>query len=303
MKRVLILVLVMGLVFLVGCDSGEDAPTTQSVFVEGTQGLVVSFEVFGFQEGGISTIYDTDSFPIEMILKNVGEETLEPGDVQISLKGINLNDFENIPTGFLSNSKKIEGVSEFNPEGGEELIDFTPGDNAKYKHSVTGFYNPDIFGTVEYRYKTRLIAPKICFKGDLTDTSVCTVKESKEIFVSGAPMTITSLVEDVRGRGIIDLAFEISNVGGGRATKVGEVFDPRYDTVTYTMKTDPEKWDCRSAGLENEARLVDGKATVHCYLKEPLGEGELYTKQVELELDYTYKSVIQESLKIKESQS
>lgn len=294
--------LMIGLLFLVGCPEGEDeVEQVESVFIEGTQGLVASFEPFGFQEEGVSTIYETDTFPIELSLQNKGEEPLEPGEVKVTLKGINLEDFENIPTDTLTNTERIEPISEFNPEGGEALMDFTPNENARYKYEVTGFYKPDIFATIEYQYRTRVIAPKICFKEDLSDPSVCTVREEKNYFVSAAPITVTSLTEDVRGRGIIDLAFVISNVGGGRSTKIGDTFDSRYDKVAYQIVSNPENWECRSAGLENEARLVDGQATVHCFLKEPLDEGELYTRQVELEISYLYRQVIQESLRIKES--
>jgi hypothetical protein len=298
-KLILVLMLITAL-FLVGCEEEEKAPVA-SVFIGGSQGIVALFEPFGVQEDGIYTIYDTEGFPIELNIKNKGEEDIAAGDLIVRLKGINLADFEGIPSEMKSNAKVIEKVSEFNVEGGEEIIDFTPLTDAEYKHSVTGFYQPDIFATIEYKYKTRALVPKVCFKEDLNDPSVCTVKEEKDVFVSGAPVTVQSVKEDVAGRGVMVLTFEIENAGGGKVTQVGEKFDPRYGRLTFSMKTDPHLWECRSAGRENEARLIDGKETVTCRLREALAPDTLYTKQMELELSYLYQSVIQESIKIKES--
>ncbi len=237
------------------------------------------------------------------MVKNKGEEDIAPGDLLIRLKGINLADFENIPSGVKGNERMIEKISEFNQAGGEEIIDFTPTTDARYRHGVTGFYQPDIFATIEYKYKTRVIVPKVCFKEDLADPSVCEVKESKDVFISGAPILVRSVKEDMAGRGVIVLTFEIENAGGGKVTKMGEDFDPRYGQLGFNMKTDPGMWECRSAGRENEARLIDGRATVICRLRIPLEAGTLYTKQMELELSYVYQTVIQESIKIRESLS
>lgn len=302
MRKIILSLFLLSCLFLAGCGGGgEETSTVASVFTGGSQGVVASFEPFGVQEEGVYAVYDTESFPVELTVKNKGEEDIAPGDLIIRIKGINLADFENIPAEMKSNSKTIEKVSEFNKEGGEELIDFTPVADAKYKHQVTGYYQPDLFATVEYKYKTRVIVPKVCFKEDLTDTSVCTVQESKEVFVSGAPVLVQSVSEDAAGRGVMVLTFEIENAGGGKVTKIGEVFDSRYGQLAFNMKTDPEMWECRSAGRVNEARLIDGKATVTCKLLQPLATGTLYTKQVELELGYVYQTVIQESIKIKES--
>lgn len=289
--------------FLAGCAGEDEGAQIASVFQGGSQGVVANFEPFGIQEGGIYEIYDTESFPIEIIVKNKGEEDIAPGDLLIRLKGINLADFENIPSDAKGNERMIEKISEFNQAGGEEIIDFTPAAEARYKHRITGYYQPDIFATIEYKYKTRAIVPKVCFKEDLTDTSVCEVKENKEVFVSGAPVIVRSVKEDMAGRGVIVLTFEIENSGGGKVTKTGEEFDSRYGQLGFNMKTDPGMWECRSAGRENEARLIDGRATVTCRLRTPLEAGTLYTKQMELELSYVYQTVIQENIKIKESLS
>ena len=294
--------MLMSLVLVaVGC-APEEGPVSESVFKGGSQGLVASFEPFGIQEDGVYTIFDTETFPIEVVLKNKGEENVDIGEATVTIKGVNIADFENIQSAQLSNSRAIEEVSDFVPEGGEEIIDFTPGaQDARYKFPVTGFYRPDIFAVAEYDYKTRLIIPQVCFKEDLRDPSVCTVQESKQFFVSGAPITVTSVEEGVAGRGVMVFFIIVNNVGGGKVTKVGEGFDPRFGQIEFELGTEPAKWECRSGGREGEARLVDGKATITCKLREPLEAGTLFTKQVEMTLKYKYQIVIQESLRIRES--
>jgi len=301
-KKILLALTLLAVVFLSGCGEEEEEAEIAAVFIGGSQGIVANFEPFGIQEEDIYAVYDTESFPIEINVKNKGEEDIAAGDLTVRLKGINLEDFENIPSATNSNDDLIEGVSDFNVRGGEEIIDFTSlEEDALYKPEVTGYYQPSIFALLEYKYKTRAIVPEVCFKEDLTDESVCEVKEEKDVFVSGAPILVKSVEEDTAGRGVMVLTFVIENAGGGEVTKVGEEFDPRYGRLVFNMKTDPGMWECRSAGRENEARLIDGRATVICRLREPLAEGTVYTKQIELELSYVYQSVIQEEIRIKES--
>jgi len=180
MRKLILVLMLITFLFLVGCNGDEEKAQVTSVFEGGSQGVVATFEQFGIQEEGVYTVYDTESFPIEVNVKNKGEEDIAAGDLIVRLKGINLADFENIPSGVKSGESAIEKVSEFNTIGGEEIIDFTPQADAIYKHSITGFYQPDIFATIEYKYKTRVILPKVCFKEDLNDPTVCEVKEDKE---------------------------------------------------------------------------------------------------------------------------
>ncbi len=300
MKRVLLLGLVVFL-FLVGCKGENDTVKVESVFDGGTQGIAARFEPFGIEESGVFTIFDTENFPIEVVLRNKGEEDMAPGDVHVSLRGINLGDFTGIASGEIVNKETIEKISEFNKEGEEEVIDFTPNEDAKYKHRVTGFFQPDIFAFVDYNYKTHVIIPKVCYKEDVRDESICELQEAKTFFVSGAPVTVKSVLQDIAGRGIIVLTLDVENVGGGKVTLRNADFDARYEQLAYSVETDTADWECRAGGRENEARLVGGKTTIICKLKAPLAEDTLFTKQVELTLTYKYRTIIQQTIKIKES--
>ena len=303
MKRVII-VLAAFLIILTGCESSDtntDARSSETVFVGGTQGIVAQFEPFGVEESSVFTVFDSESFPIEVTLNNEGEDDVNPGDVTITLKGINTNDFSGIPFAELKNKETLEKVSEFNPDGDEELVDFTPTQDAKYKLNVTGFFQPDIFAQVDYNYTTHIVIPSVCYKEDPQDDSICDVQGTKTFAVSSAPITVSSVKQDIAGRGIIVLTIIIDNVGGGRVALPSQDFDLRFGKVAVTMETDASEWECRSSGNQNEARLVGGKSTITCKLRQPLAEDVLFTKQVELRLDYRYRSIIQQAIRIRES--
>src|SRR3989344_1919038 len=302
MKKV-ILSLTIALLFISACTGSDnnDTPAPETVFVGGTQGIVAQFEPFGVEESGVFSIFDTESFPIEITLTNEGEDDVNPGDVTLTLKGINTNDFSGIPKSELKNQESLDKVSEFNPNGDEEVVDFTPDADAKYKLNVTGFFQPDIFAQVDYNYTTHIVIPSVCYKEDPQDDSVCDVQGAKTFAVSSAPITVSNVQQDIAGRGIIVLTIVIENAGNGRVALPSEDFDLRFGKVATFMETDAIEWECRSSGNPNEARLVDNKATITCKLNQPLAEDTLFTKQVELRLDYRYRTIIQQAIRIRES--
>jgi hypothetical protein len=300
MKKTILAILIMSLFIITACTTEKTAPTTGGAFIGGTAGITAAFEPLSIEQDGVFTIFDTEEFSLDVLLKNKGEETVKPDKVTLRLLGPAQTDFQNIQSWELKNSQEIEKVSEFNPEGGEEIVSFSPEANAKYTGLVTGLV--DITWNLEYvyEYKTHLIVDEVCFKGDLTDKKVCKVKEPKTFSVSGAPITITSVEEDSAGRGVVLLKIQVQDSGIGDSTVAGKDFDHRFDQVAYTVD-EPEKWECKSGGRENEARLTEGKATIICRLKTPLSEDDLYVRNVRITFDYLYKELIQEKLRIKES--
>jgi hypothetical protein len=302
MKKILLTsILILGL-FIVGCSSGTDTTTAgqQGVFIGGTEGLVATFEPIGVEENGVQTVYDTENFPLEILLKNKGEENVEIGKVSLRLLGPPETDFQNIPSWKISNKKMIEKVSEFNPEGGEEVTSFTSSNLAKYTRDITSF--TDINWNVEYAYdyKTHVIINDVCFKGDISDNRICEVKGSKTFALSGAPIAVTSVQEETGGKGIVVLKIGLSNIGLGDSTIIGQEYDTRFSQVGYTID-EPHLWECKSGGREGTARFVDGKAEVICKLKKALKEDDLFTKVVTFTINYNYRELVTEKLRIKES--
>ncbi|MDO8656166.1 MAG: hypothetical protein Q7K45_02930 [Nanoarchaeota archaeon] len=300
MKKLMIFLTIISLFLLTSCGESQQQTNTGGVFIGGTQGVIATFEPFSVKVDNIYTIFDTEDFPINVILKNKGEEVVTPGKVTLRLLGPAKEDFQNIPQWQVLNKEEISKISEFNPDGGEEVVSFTPTVNAKYTALVTGF--TDLTWNLEYAYdyKTHLIMNDVCFKGDFRDPKVCDVEGDKTFAVSGAPITVTKVNQDTAGKGLIVVKIDISNAGKGQSTFVGKEFDERFSQVSYSVD-EAAKWECKSSGRQNEARLVDGKAQITCQLKTPVPENDVFTKSLRLTLDYKYKELIQEKLRIKES--
>ncbi len=277
--------------------SGEQQTQQKGAYLGGTEGLTATFEAFGVEEDGVFSIFDTESFPIELTLKNKGEYNIQPRDVKIRLLGPAPTEFSGIASRELQNQQPIEKISELSPNGGEDTITF--GTEIKYQNPVAGVLDREWFANIEYKYQTYVLLPEVCLKEDLTDQRICEVKQTKEFFVSGAPITVTKVEEDTAGRGIMALKFAVKNVGGGDVAKPGAEFGSHKQELSYSL--DDTAWECKSAGRINEARLVEGQAEIVCKLKQPLERNDLFTKQVKLTLDYAYRSIIQEKLRIKES--
>lgn len=288
-----ILILALG---LTAC-SGQQQTQNKKAYLGGTNGLTANFEAFGVEEDGIFSIFDTESFPIELTLKNKGEYDVKPREVTVRLLGPAPNEFSGMASRELQNQQPIEKISELSPNGGEDTITF--GTEVKYQSPIPGVIDREWFANIEYKYQTYALIPEVCLKEDLTDQRICEVKQAKEFFVSGAPVTVTKVEEDTAGRGIMALKFTVKNVGGGDVTKPGAEFGSHKQELSYSL--DDTAWECKSAGRINEARLVEGQAEIVCKLKQPLERNDLFTKQVKLTLNYAYRSIIQEKLRIKES--
>ena len=295
-KSIIISAMIICLFLLTSCNNQPSNAPTKGAFLGGTQGIVANFEPFGVEESGVYSIFDQETFPFEVTLKNKGEYNIKPSEATVKLLGPSQDEFSGMNSWELKNSNQIDAISDLVPEGGEETLTFAT--DAKYNSAVNGVIDREWFANIEYRYQTYVIIPEVCLKEDLTDDRVCNVKEAKDFFVSGAPVTVKSVDEDTAGKGIMALKILVSNAGNGKITKPGEDFGVR-DTLSFSI--DDPAWECKSSGKVNEARLIDGQAEIVCRLKDALPAGHISTKQVKLTIDYKYRDLIQETLRIKQS--
>src|SRR3989338_6935078 len=280
-RQFLIPVLLIAMIFITACGNQEQQTKTKGAYIGGTQGVVAEFEAFGVEENGVSSVFDTEAFPIEVTLRNKGEYELQKDDVTITLTGLSKDEFIGIPSWELKNKGVIEKISDLLPTGGEETISFTS--DAKFKGKVVGALDRTWFANVQYKFQTNIVIPEVCFKEDLTDKRICEVKQAKAFSASGAPVTVTKVEEEPAGKGIVALRLTIENKGTGDVTKLGEEFGIT-NKVGFTIE-DPS-WECKSGGKAEEARLVNGKADIVCKLKQPLAAKTLEIKQVKVALNY-----------------
>ncbi|MEW5897035.1 MAG: hypothetical protein AB1668_05050 [Nanoarchaeota archaeon] len=292
---VALLTIALSLFMLTACEKGKTV-AAKGAFIGGTSGVTAEFEPFGVEEENIYSIFDEETFPIGVTVHNKGEYELKPGDVTVRLLGPSQSEFSGIPSWELKNKETIERISELVPDGGQETLNFAS--DAKYTGKVTGVSERKWSANIEYNYKTYLIIPEVCLKEDPADERVCTLKEAKTFFVSGAPVTVKEVSEEVAGKGIMALKIKVSNSGTGKVAKPGGEFGVR-NAIVYSI--DDAAWECKSGGKVNEAILAEGQAEIICKLKEPLAKGTLATKQLQLTFDYKYRSLVEEALRIKES--
>ena len=64
MKFKIILSILLISLFLVGCEGEGKKTNVAGAFQGGTQGVIAEFEIFGVEEEGMYTIFDTEDFPI-----------------------------------------------------------------------------------------------------------------------------------------------------------------------------------------------------------------------------------------------
>lgn len=299
MKKYIFIAFIMAMIALAGCEGGGKEVPGASPYIGGSQGIFATLEPIGTLENNIPTIFDDETFPIEVTLKNRGEEDVEVGVIKVSLRGIKPNDFEGIVFE-KTNSIKLDKISQSNPNGGEETIDF--GD-AKYKLALSGVNIPlALLVTYSYPYKTHISVPKVCFKEDIKEKGVCEIEGVKEAFSSGGPIKVVSVKESRFGAGMIRLDYEVENVGGGEISKPNEEFDSRHLKASFALdeSAEPDKWECSS---NDEVKFSEGKAIFWCKLKSPLPAKSLYVKPIDLTISYNYKSTLPQEIKIKSSTS
>ncbi|PLW79704.1 hypothetical protein C0585_06265 [Candidatus Woesearchaeota archaeon] len=306
MKRLLLLSFAVVMLFsIAGCTTNNEAETFESPYFEGDSGLEAEFEMMGSvsDTSGVNEIWEDESFPIEVILKNKGEKDLEPTQVKVTLKGFAQGDFNGIETMTKSNPDEIEKVSEYLPEGGEDRLNFG---NAQHNLNFDGFYDAIIQAEIRYYYETYVAVPQVCFKYDIKDDTVCTLDEMKDYYVSSAPIQATSVAEKPGGRGTIYLEIDVTNTDGftgeGRSAVPGEAIKIEYDKIGFEVvnpNSAPNLWECTSGGVEGVARLTDGTATIRC--KAPVPEDANYVQPFNLILKYDYVENIQENVRIKEN--
>jgi|TARA_Y100000310_G_scaffold326900_1_gene392462 hypothetical protein len=306
-QKLLSFILLLGLV-IAGCEEGATETSSVSPFISGSKGIVAEFQDMGIRntETGINEIFEGETFPIEVVLKNKGEYEVAATEATVSLMGISLADFDNIDAdGIIESTALIEKISEFNEEGGQITLDFTIGaEDAKYNLPLTGSsYTIDLFASVVYNYETDVAVPKVCYKGDPNDPSVCEVEEVKDVFSSAAPIQIQAAEEKRAGTGLIAVILDVENVGSGKVAKSGGTFDSRYDEFSFEVAaSDAANWDCKSGGKVNEGRFdSSGKATVRCLLKTAITATDVYTKPLVMTFKYKYKDIIQDSVLIQSS--
>jgi hypothetical protein len=307
MKITHILALIMVVIFLTAasCNVGRQATqTVESPFSGGIEGLTVELEEIGSvsDTGAKNEVWEDEAFPVDLRVMNKGEHSLNSHEVEFEIKGISPHDFTGLSFNE-DNDNKIEGVSEFLPEGGIDYVSF--GD-AQYVALTGTHYDANFFVYYTYPYKTHINIPKVCYKENIRDTTVCDVDSTKQAFSSGGPIQVGTVTEKYIGKGKILLEIPITNVAQGRIKAYNnDEFEPNFDEISFQINQ--PNWICTSRGNNNVARIShptgqpgNEEVIIRC-INDNLEEGALYQKSITMELSYYYKDWVEQTVRIREN--
>ncbi len=295
MKRLILLVI--AIMMVAGCSDGGDAGTTvgkNKPFIGGTSGLIIDFE----DDAPPEEVFDLGAYPFDIVVKleNVGESDINKDDCTVKVSGLDPAEFDktsaffkkNLPHDLKKKYKDSEGkiIDDFN----EAYVEF---EDLNYKGNLTGNTEFPIRVDVCYKYKTEAIS-YICLKEDIldqTEESVCTIKENKDVYSSGAPLQVTEFSEVPGGEDMVRFSFTIKHVGSG------DFFSPDSDCdstgITYedkakvTVNSGISGLSCN--GLNNNEEIISirgGERVITC--SQPAQVDVDYIREVKIDIEYDY---------------
>ncbi len=286
------------------CSSNQAEEYVESPWRGGIEGLYAKFEEINSvsDTGTANEVWEDESFPVEVYLNNRGEYTIPANTVELEIKGISPSDFSGLDF-TKTNSEELEKVSQFLPDGGESWVDFG---KAKYQNLVGTHYDASIFLYMTYPYETYINIPKVCYKENIKDTTVCDVDSTKQAFASGGPVQVGTVQQRYIGKGKILLEIPVRNVDKGRMVAYkNDEFKEQYDEFAFQAE-DPE-WGCTARGNPNVGRIYhptgqpgNEEVVIRC-VNDNLEKGALFTKSVTLTLKYYYRDWVEERVRIREN--
>ncbi len=302
-----ILIILFAFILLVGCTPTDKTPIEKNPYIGGTNGLIISFR----ENAPPSDIFDggDDPFDIVVNLKNEGEFNIPQGGAQLRISGIQAAEFgQNENNMRQTLNFEIPGKTKDSEDnvipGGYEDVEFT---NFNHAQPLTGTLTYPLRVDVCYLYGG-LSTSKLCYKKNLrtTDTNICTVAESKQVFNSGQPIQVKDLTEYVKGSDRIGFTFKVVRLGNGETFKdtLANCDDATYqekNRVFVNVDTGEAGLECR--GLKDGGpasgyvRLSSGEAVVSC--DQPAAVNSDYEKPMTITLRYKFQEDVSTHLVVK----
>ncbi|MDD5133076.1 MAG: hypothetical protein PHD81_02900 [Candidatus Nanoarchaeia archaeon] len=290
-SSILIFLVICSLVFI-SADCGGKTPTGAGTYLGGTQGVTLAFKA----SSPVPTLQQKDTVPVKVDLKNLGEFDLQIGEAKAKIFGINLANFGLTSAGNYKGTPGIlRGKSEFFTEGGTQTVDFG---NLKYSLPISGELEKyTLRAKVCYPYQSKATVNVCMTSANLQDqtTGICSITEEKVAAgdISGAPVQITSITQELRGANQVRFNIKIENKGGGKVflsgsdcTKLEENIEnlDKKDQVVVIV-TNPTDIKC---GQEDSNKatinLIGNTGTLICY-KDVTNP---YVEKLNINLDYIY---------------
>lgn len=312
LKKGLIAVIIIGIMFLSGCEGGggEAGGAPRVPFITGTNGLLIEFE-----EGSPpAEVTDDGSFGFQVLVKlqNDGEFNVDKNKVKVSLVGIDPNDFgtslgelkDKYPEDDLL-AKRRDAEGNF-IEGTTTFITFPSEFDELVPRQLTGNTPFTFRADVCYMYETQAVS-QMCVLRDLInrdDDAICDPSEGKPIYSSAGPVQVGNFRQSVGGKDRITFNFDITHSNNGEVLKFGDGYDgahcpkdPRErraaENKVKVHVEIPGMSNLRCVGLSGGSTndgyvlLSGGSRSVSCTVDLPTDRSD-YTKEVLITLQYNY---------------
>ncbi|MFH0870794.1 MAG: hypothetical protein V1866_07105 [archaeon] len=305
--------------FLTSCSTENNQVDLTRSYIGGTVGLT-TYLIEGMPP---SMIHDGGTFPfgVGVAIENQGEADVGPGTnnpyIIVRLEGIN-------PTQFGISDQDVIQILGSPLKGARRNFDGTifPGEigSANFEPLT---YLPNIHGNTQftiradvcYDYET-LATAQICIKDDvlenIQDTSICSLTGEKFPQNSGAPLHISSLIENPMAENKIQVNFVVEHVGigefFGRPTSgdtKGEIcdFSPRnvnkynVDVIVEPLSDPGLTISCSRFGGSNAGRIKlyqGAPTTISCVItRTGGGSGRVFQDLLNIKLKYRYGQFIE----------
>jgi len=301
MKKEALFIILIGLFLITGCTQQDKGETSGKIYIGGDEGLEISF-VEGNPPKFVSD-GNKESFDIALLVKNVGEDDIENGDIIATLQNIN-KDLFSLSSLSIANNFDLEGKSKDRDriiEGDQEELPFK---DLRYTEELDVDFDVDLRVDVCYEYTTKA-SVDLCLKQQPTQRrtrDACEVDNSNvNVENSGAPVKVANVVQFPRTNSI-RFNFDIVSKGElyepGTFTNSCSVDKERENKVKVRLNT-PSRVGISCSKLEGGdegiVELFNGKRTITCTIDTSGLQTVAFKERLNIFVDYVYKDSVSTS--------
>ncbi len=221
MKKWFIIIAIISLLVIAGCNTGSKTPVSKGGFIGGSEGLVAKINMEPSNE-----ILDNNIQPFRIVLQltNNGEYSIETNNIIATLDGIDLDAHQIQQKD--GTSRNIGPLEKRRLEAGKvlpgthDLIIF----DGNYKNDIPADTPEDLTVNFCYKYQTLSIANSCLNKNPAlySPEAKCKVTEQKPVSNSGSPIKVS--LASQRPTGTNEISFDLHFENAGK----GQVFDPSF---------------------------------------------------------------------------
>lgn len=313
--RILILILIVSMVFVVGCTQDDDI--VSGAFVGGTNGLSIGFG----KDAPPARVFDFDSgenggedFDILVEVENKGEYDIPGNEIIVTLSGIDVRDFGlNSPHRILD--RTLEGQGEFNGKVVNGDKDELIYEGAEYNFDLSADWKTTIRADICYEYQTKATT-SICLKRKATDREiddVCQMNdENVQVENSGAPVQIEQVSTRSSASSEIMISFVVRNKGEGLIHPPGTFTnkcikeEDEEDRLKLEVFSGSGRYapECSQLGNKNigEVKLTNNEKVVRCRIKTINAPESAVEEPINIRATYMYRNAISTDLIVEDSE-